>query len=348
MVAVIVGVAVAGAGVLVGCIVGVAVANSRILTSGISLPTLKAEVGVGTGVEVGKICTFLPISTKSRASTSLVIMANPTTNTPAIISFFIWYIIILKMIIIKNGEQIDGIRRSSQLAAATLSHTAGFVRPGISTEFLNQQAHRFILDHHAIPAPLNYNGFPKSICTSVNNVVCHGIPSAKQVLQQGDIINIDITTILDSFYGDVSATFPVGQIDRVTAKLIQVTQESLNLAIKSLAPGKPLNLVVGKTINDYVTSFGYSPVRLLGGHGVGLKFHEDPFVFHYYRPSDTIVLKPGMVFTIEPMINASLNWEVDIDKTDGWTVRTRDGSLSCQFEHTVLITDSGYEVLTKL
>ncbi len=252
------------------------------------------------------------------------------------------------MIIIKTTQQIDGIRQSSQLAVQALKHTAKFVKPGVSTQFLNDQAHQFILAHRAIPAPLNYNGFPKSICTSVNNIVCHGIPSDSQILHQGDIVNIDITTILNGYYGDVSATYPVGQVNPEAKKLITVTQDSLNLAIKSLIPGEPLNLTVGKTIEDYVVKFGFSPVRLLGGHGVGLKFHEDPFVYHFYRPNDSVLLRPGMTFTIEPMINASSNWEVDIDKVDGWTVRTRDGSLSCQFEHTVLITDNGYEVLTKL
>lgn len=252
------------------------------------------------------------------------------------------------MVIIKAPDQIEGIRHSCRLAAKTLSYLAPYVAPGISTAKLNDLADNFIRQHHAVPAPLNYNGFPKSICTSANNVVCHGIPSSKQILIEGDIVNIDITTVLNGYYGDVSATFPIGTISPPAKKLIEVTRESLNLAIHSLAPGKLLNLVVGKTIEDYVAKFGYSPVRLLGGHGVGLEFHEDPFVYHYYRPNDTIILRPGMTFTIEPMINASSDWEVDIDKSDGWTVRTRDGSLSCQFEHTVLITDNGYEVLTKV
>jgi len=252
------------------------------------------------------------------------------------------------VIIIKNAQQIDGIRQSCRLAAKTLQFIAGHIKAGVSTQFLNDQAHQFILDHHATPAPLNYGGFPKSICTSVNNVVCHGIPSAKDILQDGDIINIDVTTIFNGFFGDTSVTYPVGRISSDATKLIQVTQESLNLAIKALTPGKKLNTVVGKTIEDYVVPLGYAPVRLLGGHGVGIKFHEDPFVYHFYRPHDSTILKPGMIFTIEPMINASPDWQVDFDKSDGWTVRTHDGSLSAQFEHTVLITDNGYEVLTKL
>ena len=252
------------------------------------------------------------------------------------------------MIIIKTPPQIQGIRRSSRLAAATLKYLSQFVKPGISTEKLNQLAHQFIVKHNAIPAPLNYGGFPKSICTSVNNVVCHGIPSEKAILKEGDIINLDITTILDGFYGDVSATFPVGQISASSQLLIDRTRQALNLAITAIQPGKYLNEVVGKVIEDFVTSQGFSPVRELGGHGVGLKFHEDPFVFYFNTSQNHLLLKPGMIFTVEPMINASPNWKINIDAIDGWTVRTIDGSLSCQFEHTILVTDSGCEVLTKI
>lgn len=252
------------------------------------------------------------------------------------------------MVIIKTPVEIGGIRRSCVLAAQTLKYLSGYIKPGVSTESLNQLAHRFIIDHHAVPAPLNYGGFPKSICTSVNNVVCHGIPSDKAILNHGDIINLDITTILDGYYGDTSATYAVGNISPQAKLLIKATRTSLDLAIKALKPGKTLNECVGQVIAKYVAQFGFSPVRELGGHGVGLKFHEDPFVFHHATPQGDITLKPGMVFTIEPMINASNDWHITIDPQDGWTVRTRDGSLSCQFEHTVLITPAGSEVLTKL
>jgi methionyl aminopeptidase len=252
------------------------------------------------------------------------------------------------MVIIKNAEQIAGIRRSCILAAKTLNYVSAFIKPGITTEYLNQLAHKYIIEHNAIPAPLNYDGFPKSICTSINNVVCHGIPSLKVILKEGDIINIDVTTILDGFYGDTDATFGVGKISPEAKLLLKRTKNSLDLAINSLKPNKTLNICVGKVIEEYVTQFGYTPVRELGGHGVGLKFHEDPFVFHYTNPNNDVVLKPGMIFTIEPMINASTDWHVTIDPKDGWTVRTRDGSLSCQFEHTILITSTGAEVLTKL
>lgn len=251
------------------------------------------------------------------------------------------------MVIIKTPSQIKGIRRSSHLAAQTLQYVSQFVKPGVSTQYLDDLAVNFIKKHHALAAPLHYNGYPKSICTSINNVVCHGIPSSKVILHDGDIINIDVTTILDGYYGDTSATFGVGKISPQAKLLLERVKTSLNLAIESLKPGKHLNECVGEVIEKYITPFGYSPVRELGGHGVGLKFHEDPFVFHHRTSQDDVILKPGMVFTIEPMINASTDWRVTLDSKDGWTIRTRDGSLSAQFEHTVLITSHGAEVLTK-
>lgn len=252
------------------------------------------------------------------------------------------------MVIIKNPEQINGIRASSQLAAQTLKYALSLVRSGISTEEINKFTHKFIIDNGAIPAPLNYEGFPKSICTSINNVVCHGIPSPKDILKNGDIINIDITTILNGYYGDISATVGVGQISPEAQLLIERTRTALTKAIEQLKPSRSLNKSVGVTIQNYLTPFGYSPVRELGGHGVGIHFHEDPFVFHYRNSDGDVTLKPGMIFTIEPMINASSDWHVTFDRQDGWTVRTRDNSLSCQFEHTILITPTGSEILTKL
>jgi len=252
------------------------------------------------------------------------------------------------VITIKTSAQIEGIKKSSQLAAKTLKYLSTFVAPGISTQKLNDLAHQFIIDHSAIPAPLNYGGFPKSICTSVNNVVCHGIPSGEQILQKGDIVNLDITTILDGFYGDVSASFPVGKIDKSSQQLIDVTKKSLSLSINSLKPGKILNDCVGKIIEPFVNQHGFSVVKELGGHGIGLKFHEDPFVFHFDIKKDDLVLKPGMIFTIEPMINGSTDPRITIDKLDGWTVRTFDNSRSAQFEHTILITNTGSQILTNI
>ena len=251
------------------------------------------------------------------------------------------------MILIKTPSQIESIRASSKLAAATLRHTASFIKKGISTEALNHIAHDFIISHGATPAPLNYGGFPKSICTSINNIVCHGIPSDREILQEGDIINLDITTILNGYFGDTSASYPVGKVAREAQLLLDRTRASLNLAIKSVKAGKYLNECVGRVIENYITPFGYSIVRDLGGHGVGVKFHEDPFVFHFDSPRNHILLKAGMIFTIEPMINASKNWRVFQDADDGWTISTADSSLSAQFEHTILVTNSGAEVLTK-
>lgn len=252
------------------------------------------------------------------------------------------------MIIIKDKNQIEGIRKSSKLAATTLKYLSHFVKPGISTDEINKLAHQFIIKNKAIPAPLNYSGFPKSICTSINNVVCHGIPSPNEILKEGDIVNIDITTILNGYYGDVSATFPVGKISKEAQDLIETTKKCLNDSIKSLKLGKSLNDCVGKVIEPIVKKKNYSIVRELGGHGIGINFHEDPFVFHFDNDKENVILKEGMIFTIEPMINASSNYQITIDKNDGWTVRTLDGSLSSQFEHTILITKTGSEILTKL
>jgi len=252
------------------------------------------------------------------------------------------------VVIIKTPDQIQGIRQSSRLAAKTLNYVLGLIKPGVSTQTLNDLAHKFIVDHKAIPAPLNYGGFPKSICTSINNVVCHGIPSPQVFLQKGDIVNIDITTILDGYYGDTSASVAVGQITSDAKKLLDVTKKSLDLAIAAIKPGASLNDCVGKIIEKYVTPFGFTPVRELGGHGVGIKFHEDPFVYHFDTSLNKTILKPGMIFTIEPMINASPDWRVNFDPRDGWTVRTVNGALSAQFEHTILVTPSGAEILTQI
>ncbi len=252
------------------------------------------------------------------------------------------------MINIKTDKDIIGIRNSSKLAANTLIYLSQFVRPGVSTIYLNELAHKFILENNAIPAPLNYNGFPKSICTSINNVVCHGIPSSKEILKEGDIVNLDITTILDGYYGDTSATYPVGQISHEDQLLIDRTKKSLDLAIKCIKPGRVLNDCVGKTIEKYISQFNYGIVEELGGHGIGKKFHEDPFVFHFDIGRNDVVLKEGMVFTIEPMITQSYDASILFDKNDGWTIRTKTGKNSAQFEHTILVTSSGYEILTQI
>lgn len=249
------------------------------------------------------------------------------------------------MIIIKNKEQIDGIRKASIIAANTLKYIEPFIVEGVNTEQLNQLCHDFMVQNNAIPATLNYHGFPKSICSSINNVVCHGIPSIKDVLKNGDIINIDVTAIHEGYFGDCSKTYIVGKANPKITEFVSITETAMNLAIKALKPGNLLS-IIGSTIQTYVEQFSYSVVRDYGGHGVGLHFHEDPHVSHFHNKENEIILKKGMIFTVEPMINMSKNWRVVTSKKDGWTVRTKDKSLSAQFEHTVLITSDSYEILT--
>ena len=251
------------------------------------------------------------------------------------------------MIRIKTDKQIEGIHRSSVVAVATLRKVAEYIRPGVSTQALDDIAVAFMKQNGAVAASLGYRGFPKSICVSVNNVVCHGIPSDKVRLRDGDIVNVDITTVVDGYFGDVSESLAVGEIDEQKQKLLEVTKEAMMLAINSIRPGKKLNQCVGRIIEPYVKAAGLSVVRDLGGHGVGLEFHEEPFVYHFVTEEEDCELVPGMTFTIEPMVNASPDYRVWIDKKDGWTVRTMDGAPSAQFERTVLVTETGVEILTK-
>ena len=250
-------------------------------------------------------------------------------------------------VMIKNDKQIKGIRRSCRLASETLDYLTPFVKEGVSTEEINRLTHRFITDHQAKPAPLGYQGFPKSVCTSINDVVCHGIPSEKEILKEGDILNIDVTTILDGYYGDTSRMFLIGKVGKEARLLVERTYEAMMRAIKNLGPGKYLNDCVGRPIEEYLRPFGYASVRELCGHGVGIEFHEPPSVFFFDTGQRGPLLKPGMIFTVEPMVNASTSWKVKTDPDDGWTVRTVDGALSAQWEHTVLITAKGHEILTR-
>lgn len=249
-------------------------------------------------------------------------------------------------IIIKTAEQIEGIRKSSKLAAATLDFAAEFVAAGISSEFIDSKIEEFILDHNAIPAPKGYNGFPKASCISPNEVVCHGIPSEKILLKDGDIVNIDITTILGGYYGDTSRMFTVGEISPGADKLIDVSKHCLDLGIEQVIPGNQFGNI-GFVIGRFARSKGFSVVYEFCGHGVGLKFHEEPQVDHAARRNTGPKMKPGMIFTIEPMINQGKP-STSIDKKDGWTARTTDNRLSAQFEHTILVTQTGYEVLTDI
>ena len=247
-------------------------------------------------------------------------------------------------IIIKNAEQIEGIRRSCKLAAQTLDFAGQFVKEGVSTGLIDEKIEEFILSNGAIPATKGYNGYPKSSCISLNEVVCHGIPSNKIILKEGDILNIDITTILDGYYGDTSRMYSLGNITPVADKLIKVTRHCLKLGIQQVSPGNYFGNI-GFVIGRYAKANGFSVVYEFCGHGVGIQFHEAPQVDHMARRNSGQKMKPGMIFTIEPMINQGRPL-TNIDKKDGWTARTVDHKLSAQFEHTILVTNSGYEVLT--
>ncbi|MDP2890565.1 MAG: type I methionyl aminopeptidase [Bacteroidota bacterium] len=250
----------------------------------------------------------------------------------------------MEKIIIKTPEQIEGIRKSSKLAGQTLEYIAQFVREGVSTELIDQKIEAFIRENGAIPATLGYGGFPKSCCVSINEVVCHGIPSDETILKNGDILNVDVTTILNGYYGDTSRMFTIGEVSEVALDLIEVTKHSLYLGIQQVKPGNNFGNI-GFAISKYVKSKGFSVVYEYCGHGVGIEFHEEPQIDHTSRRNTGPIMKPGMTFTIEPMINQGRPGTV-VDKVDKWTARTVDKKLSAQFEHTILITETGYEVLT--
>jgi len=249
----------------------------------------------------------------------------------------------VKPIEIKSPAEIERMRATCLLASATLRMIEPHVKPGVSTEALNRRCHEFIMDHGAYPAPLKYRGFPKSICTSVNEVVCHGIPSRKQTLRDGDIINVDVTTRLAGFHGDTSATFLVGRVSEEARELVELTRRCLQAGIDVVRPGARFS-DIGKAIEPIAVNAGCSVVQEYCGHGLGREFHSEPQVAHYYTGDDLRRMKAGMTFTIEPMINRGV-WQTKRLR-DGWTVLTRDGELSAQFEHTILTTEDGSDVLT--
>lgn len=246
--------------------------------------------------------------------------------------------------LLKTPEQIEGIRRSSAINTAVLDLVAEQIHEGMTTEEINTLVYNYTVAHGAIPAPLNFEGFPKSVCTSINDEVCHGIPSEQVVLRRGDIVNVDVSTILDGYFSDASRMFMIGEVTPEAKRLVEVTHECLELGLKAAKPWGFLG-DVGAAIQAHAEKNGYSVVREFGGHGVGLKFHEEPFVSHVGRPGTGMLLVPGMVFTIEPMINMGKR-KIFIDEENDWTVLTDDGQLSAQWEYTVLITETGTEVLT--
>jgi methionyl aminopeptidase len=244
---------------------------------------------------------------------------------------------------IKNAAEIEKMRVAGRLAAEVLEMIEAHVRPGVSTDELDQLCHQHIVNaQQAIPAPLNYRGFPKSICTSLNHQVCHGIPGERR-LKNGDMLNIDITVIKDGFHGDTSRIFFVGEPSVIAKRLATVSYECMCMGISMVKPGVRLG-DIGYAIQRHAESHNFSVVREYCGHGIGREFHEDPQVLHYGRPGTGIALEPGMTFTVEPMINAGKRHTKVLK--DGWTVVTKDHSLSAQWEHTVLVTETGYQVLT--
>lgn len=248
------------------------------------------------------------------------------------------------MIVLKSEAEIERMKPTCRLAAKTLNMIESHIKAGITTLELNDICETFIRQHGAIPAPLNYKGFPKSICTSVNNVVCHGIPNAKEKLKDGDIINVDVTTIIDGYHGDTSRTFLVGQVSEKAAKLVRVTKECLDLGIAAVKLGGRLG-DIGAAIQTHAESHGFSVVKEYVGHGIGKSFHEDPQIMHTGRAGHGPRFESGLVFTIEPMINEG-HWKTKT-LSDKWTAVTIDGLLSAQFEHTLAIHESGeVEVLT--
>lgn len=248
-----------------------------------------------------------------------------------------------KQIIYKAFEW-ERLRIASEFNAQLMDHLRPHVKPGITTDEINQIVHDYTVSNGHTPATLGYMGYPKSCCISINEVVCHGIPD-ETVLKEGDIVNVDITSIVNGWYGDQSETFFIGNVSDEARKLVQVTFDSLFMAINVLQPGSSV-IEIGEVILNYATEAGFGVVRQYQGHGIGREFHTDPGIPHYPVPSsERDILLPGMCFTIEPMLNAG-TWKTVEDPSDGWTVRTKDNKLSAQFEHTILMTEEGPEILT--
>ena len=243
---------------------------------------------------------------------------------------------------VKDGETIDRMRRAGKIAAQALVAVGQAVRPGITTDELDQIGHEFLIAHSAYPSTLGYRGYPKSLCTSLNEVICHGIPDSS-VISDGDIVNIDITAYIDGVHGDTNATFLAGEVDAESRLLVDRTYEAMMRGVNAVAPGRRIN-VIGRVIESYAKRFHYGVVRDFTGHGIGTAFHSGLIVPHYDDPSASLVMVAGMTFTIEPMLTLG-TIEYDV-WPDGWTAVTKDHKRTAQFEHTVLVTESGYEILT--
>lgn len=243
---------------------------------------------------------------------------------------------------VKSPDVIARMRVAGRLAAQALAEVGRHVRPGVTTDHLDQVGHEFLIGHDAYPSTLGYRRYPKSLCTSLNEVICHGIPD-DTVISDGDIVNVDITAYLDGVHGDTNATFLAGDVDEESRLLVERTREAMMRGIRAVAPGRPLN-AVGRVIESYARRFGYGVVRDFTGHGIGTTFHSGLIVPHYDDPATHVIMEPGMTFTIEPMLTLGT---IDYDVwPDGWTAVTKDRKRTAQFEHTILVTDDGYEILT--
>ncbi|NFG40401.1 methionyl aminopeptidase [Clostridium botulinum] len=247
--------------------------------------------------------------------------------------------------VIKSPEDIEGIRKSSEVNNGVLDLVASKIKAGMSTLDIDKLVYDYTVEHGAIPAPLNFEGFPKSVCTSINNEVCHGIPDEKIILKDGDIVNVDVSTILNGYYSDASRMFMIGEVSEDAKKLVEVAKECMEAGIKAIKPWGHLG-DIGAACQEVAHKNGYTIVRALGGHGVGNQFHEEPFVPHIGKKGTDMILVPGMVLTVEPMVNAG-GYDVYVDAENEWTIYTEDDSLSAQWEHTVLITETGIEILAK-
>ena len=246
--------------------------------------------------------------------------------------------------IIKNQAQIEKIKESAKVNIAVLDYVAEHIHAGVTTEEIDRWVYEQTTLRHAIPAPLNYEGFPKSVCTSIDNVVCHGIPSPDVVLKDGDIINVDCSTILDGFFSDSSRMFCIGDVSPEKKRLVEITKQSLQVGLDQVKPWGFLG-DMGQAVHDFAVENGYSVVRQIGGHGIGLEFHEDPWVSYVSKKGTEMMMVPGMIFTIEPMINMGSD-KIYTDEKDGWTVYTKDGKPSAQWEIQVLVTEDGYELIS--
>lgn len=246
--------------------------------------------------------------------------------------------------IIKTKEQIDKIKDSAKINIAVLDYVSKHIKEGVSTAEIDKWVYDITTEMGGIPAPLNYEGFPKSVCTSINDVVCHGIPSEAVILKDGDIVNVDVSTELNGYFSDSSRMFCIGNVSEENKRLVQIAKESLAEGLKQVKPWGFLG-DMGQAINDFVKENGYSVVREVGGHGIGLEFHEDPWVSYVSVKGTEMLMVPGMIFTIEPMINMG-KADIYVDENDGWTIYTKDGKPSAQWEIQVLVTDTGYEIIS--